>query len=153
MNNIQIVPYNNTYSEAIRDLNYEWLLKYFKLEPGDIKSLNNPQREIIDKGGIIFMALLDDEPVGTFCFLKKSDTVFELGKMAVTERVQGLGIGKLMLDYAISHARNKQWEKLILYSNTGLASAIHLYKKYGFVEILLEPGLYDRADIKMEKIF
>ena len=46
--------------------------------------------------------------------------------------------------------KEKNIEKLILYSNTKLASAIHLYKKYGFTEIELEQGLYERANIKME---
>jgi hypothetical protein len=29
----------------------------------------------------------------------------------------------------------KKWDKLILYSNRKLVSAIHLYEKFGFVEI------------------
>ncbi|MGB5026417.1 MAG: hypothetical protein WBO44_13765 [Saprospiraceae bacterium] len=47
-------------------------------------------------------------------------------------------------------ARSRQIQKLILYSNTQLGSAIHLYRKYGFEEAALEAGLYERANIKME---
>jgi ribosomal protein S18 acetylase RimI-like enzyme len=40
---------------------------------------------------------------------------------------------------------------LELYSNTRLQSALHLYRKYGFVEIPLpEDCVYDRANIRME---
>ena len=39
---------------------------------------------------------------------------------------------------------------MILYSNKKLESAIHLYRKYGFVEVELEEGLYERANVKME---
>jgi predicted N-acetyltransferase YhbS len=53
--------------------------------------------------------------------LKKSDTVFELGKMAVTENVQGLGIGKLLVEHCLTVEKEKNMEKLVLYSNTKLA--------------------------------
>ena len=36
--------------------------------------------------------------------------------------------------------------------DTMLQSVIHLYRTYGFVETELEQGLYERANIKMEKI-
>jgi hypothetical protein len=38
-----------------KTLNIEWLSKYFKIEPKDELVLSNPQEEIIDKGGMIFM--------------------------------------------------------------------------------------------------
>ena len=149
---IEIIPFTIELSNVVKTLNYEWLEKYFKVEKGDVISLSNPQTEIIDKGGFIYFAKRNAEIIGTVSLLKKSDTVFELGKMAVTENAQGLGIGKLLVEYCIAVAKEKNMEKLILYSNTKLASAIHLYKKYGFTEIELESGLYERANIKMEKL-
>ena len=41
-------------------------------------------------------------------------------------------------------------KKLALYSNTKLEPAIHLYKKYGFREVLLDNSEYERSNIKME---
>lgn len=38
--------------------------------------------------------------------------------------------------------------KLVLYSNTMLQSAIHLYRKFGFVEVDLESGLYESANLE-----
>jgi N-acetylglutamate synthase-like GNAT family acetyltransferase len=61
------------------------------------------------------------EIIGTVSLLKKSDTVFELGKMAVTENVQGLGIGKLLVEHCLTVEKEKNMEKLVLYSNTKLA--------------------------------
>ena len=150
LNPIEIIPYNSTLKEVIKNLNYEWLEKYFKLEPGDVKSLSNPQEEIIDKGGFIFFVKMGDEIVGTASLLKKAEGVFELGKMAVTDKAQGKGIGTKLLQYCIDFVRLKGVRQLILYSNTQLQSAIHLYQKYGFTEVELESGLYDRANIKMQ---
>ena len=125
--------------------------KIFSYRKGDEISLSNPKTAIIDKGGFIYYAKLNNEIVGTVSLLKKTDTIFELGKMAVTKKAQGFKIGTILLEYALNVAKEKQIKKLILYSNTILKSAIHLYQKYGFVEIELESGLYERANIKMEK--
>lgn len=150
-NNIEIIKFTNEVKEPIKTLNYEWLEKYFRIEKGDEISLSNPKTAIIDKGGFIYYAKLNNEIVGTVSLLKKTDTIFELGKMAVTKKAQGFKIGTILLEYALNVAKEKQIKKLILYSNTILKSAIHLYQKYGFVEIELESGLYERANIKMEK--
>ena len=150
-NKIEIIPFSEDLKEPIKTLDYEWLEKYFTIEKNDELSLSNPKKEIIDKGGFIFYAKLNDEIVGTASLLKKSASVFELGKMAVAEKAQGYKIGTLLLEHCLEFAKEKQIKTLRLYSNTQLKSAIHLYRKYGFSEIDLESGLYERADIKMEK--
>lgn len=121
------------------------------MEQSDIQSLSNPKEEIIDKGGFIFYAKLNDEIIGTVSLLKKTGTIFELGKMAVAEKAQGYKIGTLLLEHCLDFAKQKDIKNLILYSNTKLESALHLYCKFGFSEIKLYEGLYERANIKMEK--
>ena len=150
-NKIEIIDYSDDLKEAIKILNYEWLEKYFRVEDTDVQSLSNPREEIIDKGGFIFYAKLNGEIVGTASLLKKDENLFELGKMAVSEKAQGHKIGTLLLQHCLQVAKGKQIKTLILYSNTQLQSAIHLYRKYGFTEIEMDEGLYDRANIKMEK--
>ena len=149
---IEIINYSEDYKEAIKILNYEWLEKYFKIEKGDVISLSNPKAEIIEKGGFIFYAKLNNQIIGTVSLIKKADYVFELSKMAVTENAKGKGIGKILMEHCLKFAEENDFTKLILYSNTKLESAIHLYFKYGFNEIELERGVYERANIKMEKI-
>ncbi|HMV43639.1 MAG TPA: GNAT family N-acetyltransferase [Leptospiraceae bacterium] len=148
---IEIIEYNPSYKEFIKSLNYEWLEKYFRVEEGDILSLSNPQEYIIDKGGMIYFAKLNGMIVGTVSLLKKSDSIYELGKMAVTQNAQGFGIGRMLLEYCLDIAKKKNIKTLVLYSNTSLKAAIHLYEEYGFTEVELEKGLYERANIKMKK--
>lgn len=150
-NKIEIIDFAEGLEEPIKTLNYEWLEKYFKVEESDIRSLSNPKEEIIDKGGFIFYAKLNNEIVGTCSLLQKNDTTFEIGKMAASENAQGHRIGTLLLEHCLNFAKDHQIKTLILYSNTQLAPAIHLYRKYGFYEIEMEKGLYERANIKMEK--
>lgn len=149
--NVVIIPFSDTCSDAIKTLNLEWLTKYFKVEPKDEMVLSNPKSEIIDKGGFIFYAQYQGSIVGTVSLLKIDEVTFELSKMAVSSSVQGIGIGKQMLEHCFEFSKHNNINKLILYSNRSLQSAINLYTKYGFKEIPLEAGIYERADIKMEK--
>jgi ribosomal protein S18 acetylase RimI-like enzyme len=151
-NTVEIIPFSSDLKEHIKILNIAWLEKYFKVEEKDELTLSNPQEEIIDKGGMIFYARYNGEILGTFSLLKTNDDVYELSKMAVSDKAQGLGIGNKMLSHCMVAAKERNIKKLFLYSNTMLLPAIHLYEKFGFVEIPLENGVYDRADIKMEKI-
>jgi ribosomal protein S18 acetylase RimI-like enzyme len=149
---IEIVNYTEQTKEHVKTLNYEWLEKYFAVEPNDVIQLADPKTEIIDKGGLIYYAKNEGLIVGTVSLLKVDEDVYELGKMAVSEKAQGLGIGKIMIEHCFKVAREIGIFKLVLYSNTSLKPAIHLYEKYGFKAITLEPGHYGRANIKMEKV-
>lgn len=149
-NNIEIIAYAKEYKDFIKALNYEWLNKYFRVEPNDVIQLSDPDGEIVAKGGLIYFAAIDGQIVGTASLLKIDDKTYELGKMAVTEKYQGMGIGRKLLEFCIEKAKNIGTEKLILFSNTRLVPAIELYQKYGFVESALDPGHYERANIKME---
>lgn len=151
-NIVEIIPFSTDLKEHIKTLNLEWLKKYFKVEPKDEIVLSDPQSEIIDKGGMIFYAKYNNQIIGTVSLIKVDDFTFELSKMAVTDTIQGLGIGKKIMEHCLAVAKEEGIQKLILYSNRSLLPAIHLYKKYGFVEIALEDGVYERADIKMERV-
>ena len=72
--------------------------------------------------------------------------------MAVTEKYKGQGVGQMLLEHCLARAVKLNATKLSLFSNTKLISAIHLYKKYGFIEVALPSEIhYERADIMMEK--
>ncbi len=70
--------------------------------------------------------------------------------MAVDEAFQGNRIGNKMLEFCIEEGKRLNAGKIILYSNTKLEPAIHLYKKFGFKEVPLDSSGYERANIKME---
>jgi ribosomal protein S18 acetylase RimI-like enzyme len=151
-NTVEIIPFSTAFAAAIKTLNVEWLKKYFKVEPKDEIVLSDPQGQIIDKGGMIFYAKYNNAIVGTVSLIKIDNTTFELSKMAVTGSVQGMGVGKKLILHCLAVVDAKKIEKLILYSNKKLLPAIHLYEKFGFIEVPLEGGVYERADIKMERI-
>ena len=151
-NQLEIIVYNERLAVDFKQLNEAWLQKYFEIEPIDVEMLSNPTQYFIDKGGYIFFAKLKGEIAGTFALLKESDSVYELSKMAVSESFQGKNIGNKLMEFAIAKATELKAAKIILYSNTKLGPAIHLYRKYGFVEVPVISSGYKRCNIKMELI-
>lgn len=147
----EIIDFSDEYSDAIKILNYEWLEKYFHITEADKISLSNPREEIIEKGGFIFYAKLGDDIVGTASLLKENSSTFTFSKMAVSDKAQGYGIGTLLLEHCIEAAKSKDITTIVLYTNSQLLPALHLYKKYGFEEVELEKGYVARANIKMVK--
>ena len=141
-------------SEQFKALNIEWLKKYFEVEPIDERVLSNPRSEILDSGGFIFISEIKDEVIGTFAFIKKGNQIFEFSKMAIDPKFRNKGYGNVMMQFAISFAKKYRWNKIILYSNTTLKNSIHLYFKYGFIEVPMEADvIYSRGNIKMELDF
>lgn len=151
MKQTTILHFESAYATDFATLNYEWLRKYFVIEPHDTEMLENPETYIINKGGDILFAKLNNEIVGTVALIKIKDNYFELAKMAVTETYQDQKIGKQLLEAAIAYAKKQHITTLMLESNRTLTAALHLYKKYGFNEVPTDPNSpYERADIKME---
>ena len=149
---IQIVDFIPAYQAAFRQLNEEWITTWFRMEEGDYKALDHPREYILDKGGHIFMALYKGEPVGTCSLIRMDDGSFELAKMGVSPKTQGLGIGYLLGRACIEKARALGARRVYLESNTRLKPAISLYHKLGFRKVAGPPSPYERCDIQMELV-
>lgn len=148
---ISIIPFAPNLTEHFVRLNKAWIERYFRIETEDEKVLQDPQTFIINKGGYIYFAVYNEMIAGTFALQKWDATTLELSKMAVDETLAGQKIGHALLEAAIAKAKEAGASTMILYSNTILKPAIHLYKKFGFAEVPLEHAHFERANIKMKK--
>lgn len=148
---IEVVPFDKSYAKDFYLLNIEWLKTYFYVEPFDEEVLSKPEFYIIDKGGHIFFAKLNDVIVGTVALMPTTDPqVYELTKMAVSPKHRGFKIGQKLMAYCIDFAKSNNYNSVILYSNRKLENAIYIYRKYGFIETSVEENSpYERSDIKM----
>lgn len=138
---------------AFRQLNEEWIIRYFVLEPKDEASLADPARTILARGGRIFLAIQEGRPVGCCALLAMAPGEFEVAKMAVTAACQGAGIGRRLLERVIAEARSAGARRLFLETNSRLLPAIRLYESLGFRHIPAErrsPSPYARSDVSME---
>lgn len=150
MDKIAFIPFEESLAKYFTELNLVWVKKYFMVEPLDEEMLSNPQSYIIDKGGLIFFAKTGDDIAGTFALQKSSEGVYQLSKMAVDEAFQGMKIGNAMMEFCLAEAKRRGFQKIVLFSNTILGPAIHLYKKYGFTEVPMGYPEFERSNIKME---
>ena len=152
---VNIINFKNEYEKHFYDLNIEWLNNFFEVEEYDHKILSNAKKYIVDKGGKIFFAILEDKIIATVALMPtENELTYELTKMAVKPKYRNKGIGKKFLNKCIEFSNYNGYESIILYSNKKLRNAIHLYKLFGFEEIKMEiKSPYSRANIKMIKKF
>ena len=149
--NITIVNYSPKFQNYFKQLNCEWIEKYFELEKMDHEILNYPDEKILKPGGHIIMARYNGEIVGTCALIKKDKDTYQLAKMAVAEHARGLGIGTILGETIISKARELGAKSIILESNTVLESAIRLYLKLGFHKTVGPISPYKRCNIQMQR--
>jgi DNA-binding MarR family transcriptional regulator/N-acetylglutamate synthase-like GNAT family acetyltransferase len=149
---VEIVDYRSEHQDKFRDLNVEWISKYFRMEKADFLALDNPEEYILAKGGKILVAIYQEEVAGVCALIKMNDPHYdyELAKMAVSPKVQGKSIGYLLGQASIAKARSIGASMLYLESNTILKPAINLYHKLGFQKIAGHPTPYERCNIQME---
>jgi GNAT superfamily N-acetyltransferase len=146
-------PFEAADQPAFRALNEAWIVKYFVMEIKDYEVLDHPEANILKAGGYIVIGVDGNEPVACCALLPREPGCYEIGKMAVAESRRGQGIGRQLLDHAISQARTLGATRLYLESNARLADAVHLYESAGFRHLPPErvvPSAYARSGLYME---
>jgi len=146
---ITIVDYRREHQPYFESLNRAWIEKLFTMEPVDEFVLTDPEEAILKNGGAILMAEYNGSVAGTVGLRKVSPTVYEFTKMAVDERFRRKGIAEAICYASFKKAKDLGAIEVILYSNKLNAAAIKLYEKIGFRHIPVEPGTYQRANVKM----
>ena len=80
----------------------------------------------------IFIALLKNKIIGTFVLYPVNDDKLEIKNIAVDERFQGKGIGKLLLKKATEIAEEKGAKKIDIATSNASFGPLYLYQKAGF---------------------
>ncbi len=136
---------------AFRDINLEWIERFFAVEQKDRDVLGNPKKYILDPGGEILLALDDDTPVGVVALVIMGEGSVELAKMGVRPSAQGKGAGRLLVAGAIAKAREMGVRRVYLETNSKLGPALKLYHDAGFRPLRETiPSPYARADVQLE---
>lgn len=149
---VRLVDYAPQYQAAYKQLNVHWISQHWPLEEPDYQSLDHPEAYILDKGGVILIALSNDEVVGCCGLIKMNEATYELVKMAVSPSAQGKGVGFLLGQAVLERAFILGAKRVYLESNSVLKPALNLYLKLGFEHIEDTPSPYDRCNVHMEKI-
>lgn len=92
----------------------------------------NPARERC------WMAEMGGEIVGSVFVVQASETVAKLRLLLVEPKARGLGLGTRLVEECIRFARRSSYQKLMLWTNSVLEEARHIYQKLGFTLIAQE---------------
>lgn len=152
---MKIVPYGPKYKNIFIEMNKQWISNMFVIEKEDLAVLNNIE-QAIETGGQIFFAIDDNDEVLACCMIAPlPNGEWKIEKFCARGMYTGTGAGSACLKACIDYAKEKHIEKIVIVTNRKCIQAIHLYRKFGFMEVPVdkEKFSYDRADIAFEQTF
>ncbi len=79
-----------------------------------------------------WIAELNGQRVGAVFVVRKSATVAQLRMLVVTPEARGLGLGARLTDECLAFARAKGYRRMVLWTNSLLVAARHIYQSRGF---------------------
>ncbi len=114
---------SHRYDELV-ELRYKVLL-----EPLGLKFLDSHREQEAGYLHIGCIENLDDRLVGGLMMIPLDDKTIRLMQVAVDGRYQGEGVGKKMIEYAISRAKEAGFSVMIMHA---MLNVVGFYEKLGF---------------------
>lgn len=152
--NVEIALFRPEHASRFAQLNREWLEQYHLMEPSNEEQLADPRAYFLGRGGQIFVALHDDDVIGTCAVVPHGAEGWELAKLAVSSEFRGQGIAHRLVERCIAYARGQGAQRVFLVSNSQLQAALRLYESFGFKYCVVpEVKEYEHEDVCMELRF
>ena len=144
-----IVPYQECYKQQLFAFTEHCFTELGKsFEPEGRHSFYND----IALNFIGFWCMLaDNEVAGTVALKELSDSTAELKALYLAEKLRGNGTGKLLLNTALSFAKEAGYKYVVLDSMSKYTAALKLYEKTGFKYISrFNDNIYADVFMKLE---
>ena len=96
--------------------------------------LNDIAKKYCPPNGRLLCAQIDEKIIGCVAYHKFDENRCEMKRLFVLEDYRKFYVGKKLIEEILFFAKNDGYKEMILDTIKPLQSAIHLYKKFGFVE-------------------
>jgi len=118
--------------------------------PYDLLLLADETVEAINKylfDSEVFLVKMEKEAIGVFCLYERDGTTVELKNMAVSQTMQGKGIGSAVLDH-IKDLSRKNYDRILVGTADVGTKQIDFYERNGFVKVGIRKNFYiDNYDL------
>lgn len=150
---MKVIPYNDKYKDNFINLNKGWIERFFKIEDNDLYCFSHIN-DYIKNGGMIYFAIDNDVVLATALVQNHGDGLYEIGKFAALNQSTNTGAGSAVFKECIEFVKKQKGKRIKLISNTKLDQALHIYKKFGFIETRTIDNYegYARGDIELELV-
>jgi putative acetyltransferase len=130
-------PANNKDCKKVTELVFTILAEY-NLKPDPVSTdtdIKNIEQAYFERGGTFYvLEEKDGSIIGAYGLYPIDKATCELRKMYLHRSYRGKGLGKLLLEDALSKAKQISFKRMTLETASVLTEAISLYKSYGFTE-------------------
>ena len=99
----------------------------------------------------LWVAERDGQIVGCIGIVAASDVTAQLRWFLIMPSARGTGLGKQLLNEAITFCKESGYRNVILWTITALKAAAHLYQAAGFRKVEEKPGRRWGVDVVEEK--
>ena len=115
---------------------YGWNADFEALVAGIVANMMKTHDPAWERGWI---AERGGERIGSVFVVRKSEGVAQLRLLILTPATRGLGLGGRLTDECIAFAREKGYQRMVLWTNRNLDAARAIYAKRGFTLVGSEP--------------
>src|SRR5262249_28273927 len=99
----------------------------------------------------IWLAERRGDLVGCIAIVGVSDLEAQLRWYLVDPSARGRGLGRKLIEEAVTFCRNAGYESVFLWTVSALTTAAHLYRAAGFEKVEEKPGRHWGVDVVEEK--
>lgn len=79
-----------------------------------------------------WIAEIGGRPAGCIAICRRTDEEAQLRLLIVDESVRGRGVGRMLVEQCVGHARLRGYKRMVLWTNADLKGARRLYESAGF---------------------
>ncbi|EQK42590.1 hypothetical protein C672_1533 [[Clostridium] bifermentans ATCC 638] len=116
------------------NINIKRVVEYIEI-PYELLYLADPSKESINdyiSRGDLYVAYIENEVVGAYVILKTRSLTAEIMNISVKEAYQQKGIGKVLIEHAISTSKNLNIKTLEVGTGNSSIYQLAFYQKCGF---------------------